>query len=158
MHLVRIKPLDPRKGHRLQTFVDSTYEGKRYVTGNLYEVTPEEAVHLSWFMQDGTRVSPETVVYDKARAFDVFPSREAARAVLEDETRGQLAQPSLNKVFRAPGRTGAEDPIPTGTVGKIRSAPEVDAPASDAPITPPTALERRRAAADRASARARKTG
>ena len=89
--IVRLKPFDPRKGHKLKSLIDGANDGKRYQEGALYTVSAEEAEYLSWFMQDATRIDPKTMVHGKARAFDIFPSMAAAKAVVDDEARGQLS-------------------------------------------------------------------
>lgn len=147
MPIVRIKPFDPRKGHRLRQMIDSANDGKRYVEGNLYNVAAEEAEHLSWFMQDTSRVDPKVVVHGQARAFDVFLSESAAKAVLEEEARGQLLQPST-KVFDAPGRDAPEAATPSNLATTRGVAEE----------RPPTALERRNAKMAEAAAKKKSKG
>ncbi len=113
MPIVRLKPYDPRRGHRLRQLIDSSREGKRYVEGHLYSVPADDAEHLSWFMQDTERVNPAVSVQGRARAFDVFTSADEARSVIEEENRGQLLQPSARQVFSPPGRDAAEEAVPT---------------------------------------------
>jgi hypothetical protein len=146
MPIVRLKLHDPKKGHRLRSLIDSASDGKRYVEGSFYSVTQAEAEHLSWFMQDATREDPRSPVFGQARAFDIFPTKEAADASLEEEMRGQLGVAgTTSKVLVAPGRGDGDNPV-------LASADVIDS--SDALTRPLTALEKRNAAAARATARA----
>lgn len=110
MHIVRLKPVNPQRGHKLRSLLDSANQGKRYTEGHLYEVTAAEAAHLAEFMQDGTLVDVNVQVHGKERAMDVWNSREAAKAALDEEGRGALLQGS-NKIFKAPDRNAAEMPV-----------------------------------------------
>ena len=156
MPIVRLKPHNPRLGHRLRSLIDSANDGKRYSEGSLYTVSATEAEHLSWFMQDASRMDPKAQVFGMARAFDVFPTMASAKVVLEEEARGQLMQPSANQVFKAPGRDAPEAPALASAEEVTEDFNRGDSFSRDAAERPPTALERRRAAMN--AAKAKKAG
>jgi hypothetical protein len=148
-YVIRIKPFNPRAGHKLRSLIDQATD-KRYVENSLYTVTKEEAEYLAWFMQDGSRIDPNVVVYGAQRAFDVWESKDTARKVLDNEARAAMHQQNPDRLLAAQSSEAseapvlAEDAIDTSPVGSFSDPLPGE--------RPPTALERRNQAVAKASA------
>jgi hypothetical protein len=179
MPVVRLKPHNPQKGHKIKTFTDGE-GGHRYESGSFYTVTDAMAQRLTWVMQDGQFLDPKVQVYGKERSFDIFPDMAAARRAAAEEERNALlpGSASTQDVLPAAGRdapSGIEGPPDGRTLGPVPGAgsgvvlssavePADDATFFDRPAgppsggkgpgdRPPTALERRKAATRVAAAR-----